>query len=137
MTNELDSSTVKFDDLNRPMLLEDIEWVYQQKEYAELKSLVTEYALKDLPVFNGNLRNSNLIYIDDAFKLTHWFRMWEYLSAYLNAIKPLDKDAKILDCGGVGSYFPFWLGEQGRDVKVIDIQEFHIFLWLKCSCRTF
>lgn len=107
------------------MLIEDLQWVEEQPEAESLKDLVREYAKNEYPVFNGNLRCSNLLYIDDQFRLTHWLRLWEYLSVYLIGIKELSKDAKILDCGGTGSYFSFWLAEQGYNVKVIDIQKFH------------
>jgi ubiquinone/menaquinone biosynthesis C-methylase UbiE len=120
--------TIGFDLLNRPMLPKDIAWVHSQPEYRVLCDLVRQYSEQELPVFNGGLRNSNLVYVDDGFKLTHWFRMWEYLSVYHYALKPLGRDAKILDCGGAGSCFPFWLGEQGRHVRVIDIQSFHTSL---------
>lgn len=113
---------------NRPMINEDVQWVREQPEYVMMKELIFEYSRQELPLFNGNVRCSNISPVDDGFKLTHWYRMWEYLSIYNHVIKTLPAEAKILDCGGAGSYFPFWLGEQGRQITVIDIQRFHTML---------
>lgn len=106
------------------MLDEDIDWVNSLDEAKSLVQLVKDYAKLELPVYNGNLRCSNLLYIDDQFRLTHWLRLWEYLSVFKYGIEKLPKHANILDCGGTGSYFSYWLAENGYNVKVIDIQKF-------------
>lgn len=119
------ATVVDFEQVNRPMLEADIGWVERRSEASELRRMIVEYARRDLPLFNGHLKNSNLHGEADGFRLTHWCRMWEYVSVFVHAVKPLRPEATILDCGGAGSYFPFWLAEQGRDVTVIDIDRFH------------
>lgn len=51
----------------------------------------------------------------------HWLRLWEYSGAIIES--HLDKRMKVLDAGGTGTIFSYYLAAEGCDVHTVDIME--------------
>lgn len=112
--------------INRPMLEKDVAWALAHEATAGMRRFVGECAKKDVPFWNGILRNNTFNAAGNHFKTLNWYRLWEYASCYDFLVKPHPPGAHFLDLGGAGCYFSFYLAFLGYRVTIVDIDPYMV-----------
>ena len=121
-----------FDLTNRPMILEDIEYIKRNRIAQEIFTLVDTYAKEGLMICNGHILANNLTDGQNHIKTASIYRLWEYVSLIeLVGLHTLmnseERSLRILDCGGCSSAVDFYLAEKGFQVCSIDLNEYLVF----------
>lgn len=85
----------------------------------DMHQLVRKPLVERLANLYRTLKSTRLDFSDHLQK--HWLRMWEYSSAIIES--KVDSRMRVLDAGGTGTVFSFYLAAEGCQVTTVDIDD--------------
>jgi len=100
---------------------EDNEYIKINKlaDLQDLNQLARKSVIERLLKMKSIIDQTGLPYSDHM--QNHWLRLWEYSGAVIESY--LDKRMRVLDAGGTGTIFSFYMAAEGCEVYTVDILE--------------
>jgi SAM-dependent methyltransferase len=85
----------------------------------DMHQLIRKPLVERISNLYGTIKATGLGFSDHLQE--HWLRMWEYSSAIMES--KVDSRMRVLDAGGTGTVFSYYLSAEGCDVTTVDIDE--------------
>jgi 2-polyprenyl-3-methyl-5-hydroxy-6-metoxy-1,4-benzoquinol methylase len=106
----------------RPYIVENgvpVKAVNKLADMQDLHQLARKAVARELLQFKMYLDKNSMPYSDHMSE--HWLRTWEYTGAIVET--EVDSRMKVLDVGGTGTIFSYYLAVQGCRVTTVDIDQ--------------
>jgi len=106
----------------RPYIVEDgvpVKMLNKMADMQDLHQIARQAVAREIHQFKSYLDGKNLPY--SSHMSEHWLRTWEYTGAIVET--EVDGRMKVLDVGGTGTIFSYYLALQGCRVTTVDIDK--------------